>query len=209
MIKGIIFDLDMCILDTHSLLGSFFQPVLDAFYNSNLPAELKQKINHQLWTNSLDDVIDMFSIPGDIAEKMREAYRTIEVPDGIKTFGDEEFLRDLPVKKILVTTGYRRFQETKIEKLGIDNLFDEIIIDALDCRDQRKGKKKIFEELLDKNRWDKNEVLVVGDNPMSELKAAKSLGIPTVQTLRPTIEKWEGSDYHINSFSELVSIIYR
>lgn len=209
MIKGIIFDLDMCILDTHSLLGSFFQPVLDAFHNSNLPAELKQKINHQLWTNSLDDVIDMFSIPGDIAEKMREAYRTIEVPDGIKTFGDEEFLRDLPVKKILVTTGYRRFQETKIEKLGIDNLFDEIIIDALDYRDQRKGKKKIFEELLDKNRWDKNEVLVVGDNPMSELKAAKSLGIPTVQTLRPTIEKWEGSDYHINSFSELVSIIYR
>ncbi len=209
MIKAIIFDLDMCILDTHSLTGPFFQPVLDALYNSDLSAELKEKISYQLWTTSLDDVMEMFDVPKDIAERMREAYRQIEVPDGIKTFGDEEFIEGLPVKKILVTTGYTKFQETKIEKLGIANLFDEIIIDTLDYRDKRKGKKKIFEELLVKNGWKKNEVLVVGDNPQSELGSAKSLGILTVQTLRPTIEKWEEADYHINSFSELADIISR
>jgi len=109
----------MCILDTHTLTGSFFQPVLDALYSSELSQALKEKINYHLWTTALDDVIEMFSVPADVAEKMREAYRQIEVPDGIKTFGDEEFIRDLPVKKILVTSGYRRFQQTKIEKLGI------------------------------------------------------------------------------------------
>ena len=208
MIKAIIFDLDMCILNTHTLTGPFFQPVLDALYNSSLSPELKEKINYQLWTTSLDDVIEVFSIPEDIAERMREAYRHIEVPDGIKTFGDEGFIRDLPVKKILVTTGYRKFQETKIEKLGIADLFDKIIIDALDYRDKRKGKKKIFAEILIKNDWKASEVLVVGDNPMSELGAAKSLGIPTVQTVRPTIEKWIEADYHINSFSELADLIF-
>lgn len=207
MIKAVIFDLDMCILDTHTLTGPFFQPVLDALYNSELSPGLKEKINLQLWTSSLDDAVDMFSIPENTAEKMREAYRHIEVPDGIKTFGDEECIRDLPVKKVLVTSGYRKFQETKIEKLGIAHLFDEIIIDALDRRDQRKGKKKIFEEILKKNEWKKEEVLVVGDNPMSELSAAKLLGISTVQTLRPTIEKWEGADYHIRSLHELGDII--
>lgn len=207
MIKAIIFDLDMCILDTHTLTGSFFQPVLDVLYNSELLLELKEKINYQLWGTSLDDTIEMFSVPEDIAERMREAYRLIEVPDGIKTFGDEEYIRGLSVRKILVTTGYRKFQETKIEKLGIADLFDEIIIDALDYRDKRKGKKKIFEELLKNNRWVGDEVLVVGDNPISELGAAKSLGITTVQTLRPTIEKWEGADYHIHSFCELTGII--
>lgn len=207
MVKVVIFDLDMCILNTHSLTGPFFQPVLDALNNSDLLPELKEKINYQLWTTSLDDVMEMFSVPDDIAEKMREAYRRIEVPDGIKTFGDEEFIQDLPVKKILVTTGYRKFQETKIEKLGISNLFDEIIIDALDYRDKRKGKKKIFEEILIQNGCKVSEALVIGDNPRSELGAAKSLGIPTVQTVRPTVEKWEEADFYINSFSELASIV--
>lgn len=207
MIKAIIFDLDMCILDTHTLTGPFFQPVLDALYSSGLSSELKEKINHQLWTTSLDDVVDIFSVPEGVAERMREAYRQIEVPDGIKTFGDEECIRALLVYKILVTTGFSKFQQTKIEKLGIANLFDEIIIDALDHRDQRKGKKQIFAELLKDNKWQKDEVLVVGDNPASELGAAKSLGILTVQTLRPTIKKWEEADYHIQSFRELADII--
>jgi len=207
MIKGIIFDLDMCILDTHSLTGPFFQPVLDALRNSDLSSELKEKIEYQLWTTSLDDAVEMFAVPEDVAEKMREAYRRIEVPDGIKSFGDEECIRNLPVKKILVTTGYRKFQETKIAKLGIAGLFDETIIDALDYRDKRKGKKKIFQELLEQNNWKESEVLVVGDNPMSELGTAKSLGIPTVQIVRPTVKKWEDATYHINSFMELAKIL--
>ena len=82
-----------------------------------------------------------------------------------------------------------------------------IIIDALDHIDQRKGKKRIFEELLEGNGWRKDEALVVGDNPASELGAAKSLNILTIQTLRPTIEKWEGADYHIQSLRELADII--
>jgi len=203
MIKAIIFDLDMCILDTHSLTGPFFQPVLDALRNSTLSPELKEKVEYQLWTTSLDDTVNMFAVPEDVAEKMREAYREIEVPDDIKSFGDEEYIRNLPAKKILVTTGYRKFQETKIEKLGIVDLFDEIIIDALDYREQRKGKKKIFRELLEKNAWGKGEVLVVGDNPMSELGVAKNMGITTVQTLRPTVVKWKEADHHIFSLQEL------
>lgn len=207
MIKGIIFDLDMCILDTYSLKGSYFQPVLDAFYNSDLPEELKKEISIQLMTTSLEDVISMFDIPAKIAEAMRKTYREIEVPDGIKSYGDEECIRDLSGKKILVTSGYRKFQETKIAKLGIAGLFDEIIIDALDLPNERKGKTKIFKEILETNNWDKNEVIVIGDNPESELGAAKSLGIITIQTLRPTINKWEEADYHIKSLCEIEDII--
>ena len=199
----------MCILDAHTFTGTFFNSVSDALHNSDLTKELKEKINYQLWTTSLDDTIEMFFVPEDIAERMREAYRNIEVPNDIKTrsYGDEECIRNLPVKKFLVTSGYKKFQETKIARLGIASLFDEIVIDALDDRDKRKGKKKIFQEILEKNNWGKYDVLVVGDNPMSELGAAKSLGIPTVQILRPTVVRWDDATHHIKSFDELEALI--
>src|SRR3989344_11178 len=104
MIKGIIFDLDMCILNTHTLGDNAIKPVIDILRNSELSDELKEKINYQLWTTSLDDALKMFNVLEDVVEKMRNAYRQLEVPDGIKSYGDEEYIRNLLVKKILVTT---------------------------------------------------------------------------------------------------------
>ena len=48
---------------------------------------------------------------------------------------------------------------------------------------------------------------MVGDNPLSELGAAKTLGIPAVQTLRPTVVAWDGADYRISSLEELEKLI--
>lgn len=207
MIKAIIFDLDMCILDTHSLSGPFFQPVLDVLWRANLSEDLKKKVEQQLWTTSLDDTAKLFELSQNLTEQMREAYRTVQVPDGIKTFGDEECIRDLAVVKILVTSGFRKFQESKVDKIGVRNLFSEVIVDALDVPHERIGKKAIFGNLLSKYDWRKEEVLVVGDNPHSELRAAKELGIASVQTLRPTVVKWDEADYHIESLCELQKLL--
>lgn len=207
MIKGIIFDLDMCILDTRSLTGPFFKPVLDPLYRSDLSEDIKKRVNDQLWTTSLDDVVEMFSLRESIAEPMRQAYRKLAVPNGIHSFGDEQLISELPTTNILVTSGYRKFQSTKIKMLGIENLFSEIIIDELDHREKRKGKKKIFEELLNKYEWKKEEVLIIGDNPSSELGAGKALGLKVVQTVRPTVTRWPEADYHIETFSELPGLL--
>ena len=142
---------------------------------------------------------------------MRMAYQQITIPENmvLKTYGDEFYIKKLPVTKYLVTTGYRKFQQSKIDKTGMAPLFDEIIIDEMENPETRKGKKKIFEEILESNNWDKAEVLVVGDNPKSELGIAKSMGITTVQTLRPGVEKWSKASYHISSLSKLAGIIDR
>jgi len=207
MKRAIIFDLDMCILNTHSLSGPFLQPVLDALAETDLSIEIKDGINQHLWTTSLEDIVNLFSLSAEIAESLRASYRQMEVPDGIKTYGDENCLRNLPVTRILVTSGYRKFQETKIQKLGIADLFEEIIIDALDYPAERKGKQLIFQDFLLRFELKPDEVLVVGDNPYSELRAGRALQIPTVQTLRPTIERWDLADYHIESLTELAKII--
>jgi putative hydrolase of the HAD superfamily len=177
--------------------------------DSSLPDETKRAINAAIWHTGFEDLVIRYDLPANIAGAMRKAYFGIKIPDDIKlkTYGDEKYLKDLPVKKYLVSTGYTDFQRSKIDKSGVAPLFDEIIIDEMADPKTRKGKKKIFQEILVANDWDKTEVLAVGDNPNSELGIAKALGITAVQTLRSGVEKWDEADYRINSLSELAGII--
>ena len=209
MIKAIIFDLDNCIFDTSSMGGGAIGAVRDALATSDLSEEVKEQINIALKTDPLEDVLKRFGVPEPTGEAMREAYRnTVLGPERpAKTYGDEDAIKELPVIKILVTSGYKKFQTSKIERLNISHLFDEVIIDFLDDPEQRKGKTKIFKEILKTRGLQKEEVLVVGDNPRSELGAAKELGIKTVQTVRPDVVRWDGADAHISSLHELKDLL--
>jgi putative hydrolase of the HAD superfamily len=46
-------------------------------------------------------------------------------------------------------------------------------------------------------------MLIVGDNPDSELAAGRKLSIRTVQTLRPGVPRYPDATHHISSFYEL------
>ncbi len=207
MTKAIFFDLDFCIFDTRSLGERVLDPVLTPLYASSLPEEQQAEISRTLWCTSLEDTIALFGLPASLAAAMRKAHQALLVPDDIRTYGDEAFITELPVYRALVTSGYQSWQEAKLEKLGIRNLFDEIIIDAIDDTAARRGKRAIFLDLLQEHGWRPREVLVVGDNPHSELRAARELGIRTVQTLRPTIIRDPLANHHIASLSELARLI--
>ncbi len=206
--KAIIFDLDMCIFDTRTLGEGILEPVLEPLRASSVPDDVKREVDRVLLTTSLEDVIEIFRLPHDVAEEMRHAHHQLVVPEiGPKTFGDEDCIRSISLPKILVTSGYRRWQEQKLEKLHINDLFEEIIIDVIDDPKKRKGKRAIFKDLMSRRNWKPHEVLVVGDNPLSELKAAKELGMTTVQTLRPTVRREEGFDHYIFSLDELLPLV--
>lgn len=209
MIKAIFFDLDNTILDTHSLGERILDPVLAPLLASDLSEGTKKAVSAALWNTSYEDVFKQFSILEALAEEMRVAARNLELPTDkkIKSYGDEKYIKKLLAKKFLVTTGFTRFQMSKIQALGIAGLFDGIIIDQVDDLSKRKKKKEIFSELMHLYRWTAQEILVVGDNPRSELRAAKELGITAVQTLRPGVQKWDEADYHIDSLDELSSLI--
>lgn len=209
MIKAVIFDLDMCIFDTRTLGEHILEPVLAPLHASSMPVEIQREIDHTLWTTSLEDCVQIFHIPNAVAELMRDAHRRLVVPETIRTFGDEEYIRQVHAYRALVTSGYRLWQERKIEQLGIADSFDEVIIDVIDDARLRKGKRVIFQELMARHGWRPKEVLVVGDNPHSELKAGKELGMITVQTLRPSVQKAEGCNYYIRSLRELLPLMLK
>jgi putative hydrolase of the HAD superfamily len=100
-----------------------------------------------------------------------------------------------------LTSGYRRFQQAKIEALGISPLFDEIHIDAVD--ESCLGKAAIISDLLLSRSWNRKDLLIVGDSATNEIDAGLRLGISTIQILRPGVIATNLADRQIHSLVEL------
>jgi putative hydrolase of the HAD superfamily len=147
------------------------------------------------------------SLPLCVRRAILEAYRNIEVPPCAQTFGDEHHLLGITAEKILVTAGFPSVQNAKIDRVGIRSLFSEVHIDVVRDDGSHIGKQAIFKDVMDKRRLTPRQIMVVGDNPYTELGAGKCLGMVTVQTLRPNIVRWSEAEYHIKSFEELPEII--
>jgi len=130
------------------------------------------------------------------------AFSQLEVRQPMYGYGDLGALSELRAERFLVTSGFRRLQESKIRALGIWHLFTAIHIDAID-ESRPKGKLKAFEAILQTHRLTPNEVLVVGDNPDSEIAVGNSLGMVTIQTLRPGVPPSPAAKHHIHTLADL------
>ena len=64
----------------------------------------------------------------------------------------------------------------------------------------------MFADILQRNDYTPEEVLVVGDDPESEIAAAKALGIPTVLYDKNIIQSPNEADYSISHFKDLAAI---
>jgi putative hydrolase of the HAD superfamily len=77
-----------------------------------------------------------------------------------------------------LTTGFSGLQRNKIDCLGITHDFEEIFI--IDPTQTNQIKKDIFELILTKYNYTTDDVVVIGDDLNSEIKAAKDLGIKSI-----------------------------
>jgi FMN phosphatase YigB (HAD superfamily) len=128
----------------------------------------------------------------------------VETP--MRGYGDLAILRELPFDLYLVTSGFRALQESKVKALQVADLFRAVEIDAID-EDDRKGKQGIFASILERKGLRPDEVIVVGDNPDSEIEAGNRLGIRTVQILRPGVPRANNATFYIETFHELKALL--
>ena len=136
------------------------------------------------------------------------AFLEVEVTTPMHGYGDLEVLRELKVRRFLVTSGFRRLQESKIRALNIAPLFMQIVVDAIDEPGAR-GKLAIIQDLMRTQQLVAARMLIVGDNRDSELAAGRKLGVRTVQTLRPGVPRDPETTHHISNFHELLSLLER
>jgi FMN phosphatase YigB (HAD superfamily) len=209
MIRAVIFDLDNCLSAAAEPGKEFLEPVFDAIRRANQGRLSDQALADSFsdcWRHPLDFVAEKHGFAEDMLAAGWTVSARLEVAVPMRGYSDLGTLAELPVQRFLVTSGFRRLQESKVEALGFAQLFTAIYVDAID-EAGRKGKQSTFVEILYTYHLQPKEVLVVGDNPDSEIEAGNRLGITTVQILRPGVPRGNNATHYIHDLAELKGLV--
>lgn len=209
MIKAIIFDLDSCLSAADEPGREMFGPAFDAIRRANRGSHDKRILEQafeEMWRLPYDFVAQKHRFTPEMFSAGWDELKQVEVTTPMVGYGDLPALQELTAALFLVTSGFRRLQESKIRALGIKPLFTGILIDAID-EPKHEGKEELIRGILQRSGFAAGEVLIVGDNPDSELAVGLRLGIKTVQTLRPGVPGSRHATYHIRGLQELKRIV--
>jgi putative hydrolase of the HAD superfamily len=208
IVLAIIFDLDNCLAPSdepgRGLLESVFAAIRAANHGHLSGDELEAAFN-DCWRYGFDKVAEEHGLSNRMRDAGWLAFAQIEVRVPMRGYGDLHVLPHLGDRRFLVTSGFRRLQESKVRALGIAHLFDEILIDVID-EPGRRGKEGVFADLLVRYRLEPADVIVVGDDPESELAAARRLGLRPVQMVRPGVQPASGPP-QVRDLAELQTLL--
>lgn len=206
---AIVFDLDNCLMAADEPGRGLFEPAFAAMRRANRGRLSEAALGaafDDCWRHALDFVGRKHRLPNEVYRAGFRAFREIEVKGRLHGYADLGELARLPLARFLVTSGFRRLQQSKIEALGIGSLFAEVHVDAID-EPQRRCKEGVFRDIAARHGWKPAQVVVVGDDADSEIAAANALGMPSVQILRPGVVASAAAGHRIASLAELFALL--
>jgi len=188
--KSIILDLDNTIYPVHAIGDRLFSELFRMISESGEVKQDMEKLKGEIMRRPFQLVARDFELSAALTARCTEHLQTLRYEGPIQPFEDYAFIRTIPVDRYLVTTGFKILQESKIDGMSLRNDFREIHI--VDPMHQRKTKKDVFSDILMRHEYAKNEVLIVGDDIQSEIRAGRELGIDVILydklALHPLVE---------------------
>lgn len=217
-IKAVIFDLDNTILDrartfrnfTLSLVSLYFQHLAEKDNVVNRIIELDEdgyKDKKTLFTELLEE-LPWLTKP-DVSELM--TYYSIHyVKNALLMESAEEMMRYVhqKYKMGLITNGKTDIQYGKMDRLGIRNQFDFILVS--EEAGVKKPDVKIFNMAIEKLNLSPEQCLYVGDHPINDIEGASKAGMKTIwfEVNQPWSDEVRTSpDFTIKHLSELTKIV--
>jgi putative hydrolase of the HAD superfamily len=205
MKKALIFDLDDTLYPTKSVAEDMYAELLDLI-SPHVSAEVLENIREDILTTPFQKVADRYALDKDVKAASLKYCLEMDYDGPMKTFEDYKLAMDNDAEKFLVTAGYTKLQEAKIRQLGIAQDFKEIII--VDPYKSEQTKADVFHQIMIKYKYEPADVLVVGDNPESELALAKNVGLETYLydyegKYSPALADYYGTSY--DNFNEVLS----
>lgn len=199
--KAIILDLDNTIYPVSSigeeLFSSLFQLIQQyGEYSGHFP-EIKQAIMRQ----PFQKVADTYKFSNRLKEAGTDLLKNLTYDKPMLAFADYAQVKHLPGAKFLVTTGFAKLQQSKIKQLNLASDFTEIQV--VDPSTTSKTKQDVFQDILSRHNYQPAEVVVVGDDPESELKGGAALGLVTVLYDKINLNPGTTAYPRITDFSQL------
>lgn len=176
--KAVILDLDNTIYLVSSIGDVLFKSLFQLIAESGEFSGSLENVKAEIMRRPFQYVANDYSFSKSLKTRCMELLHNLTYEAPIRAVENYETLREIPCKKFLVTTGFTKMQNSKIDRLGIRNDFEEIYI--IDPSVTALSKRDIFKKILVRYELKTDEVLVVGDDYESEIKAAKELGLDSV-----------------------------
>ncbi len=184
-VKAIIFDLDDTLYDCSGTLvlkrkKLAAKVISKAIKCSETEAlKLQLEIEERLGPKAdiAREISVLYNLPEEFCKEITNTINTLEVEGAIlfpDTMDSINELKRIGYKLFLVTFGNREMQEKKINFLGLERAYDEIII-----TESPQGQEKCFKEILTKYDLEPEQVLCVGDKFKDEIEVGKKLGMST------------------------------
>ncbi len=140
-------------------------------------------------------VAKKYSFNAEVMPEVISYLQNRSVTQPLKPSDDYHYIKSLTGRKFIVTAGFPKQQESKVEMLGIANDFEEVhVVDV-----STTNKKETFEMLIKQHQLKKDDILIIGDDAESEIKFGLELGITTFlldpENLHPNAEStFRGND---------------
>jgi len=205
MKKAIIFDLDNTIYGVQTIGDELFAPLLQTIQESGEHNSDFEAIKKDIMRKPFQVAAAIHRFSDALTQKGMDLLSDLRYNGPIQYFPDYEITRRLEVDKYLVTTGFLQLQQSKIDGMNISKDFKEIHI--IDPATSSKTKKDVFADIVQRNNYDIEEVLVIGDDLHSEIKAAQDLGIDAIVYDKYNLHSNDIALSKINDFRQLAHFI--
>lgn len=199
-----IFDLDNTIYPVSSIGEALFAPLFILIENAGEVKENLIAVKHDIMRRPFQLVAKENNFSADLTHSGINLLKALTFERPIAYFEDYIEIRKLSGDKFLVTTGFEKLQWSKVRALGIEKDFKKIYI--VDPAQSNLTKKDVFQQIITENNLSPHEIIVVGDDPESEIKAASALGITTVLYEKEIKSPNAIVDFRIDDFGQLHNI---
>ncbi|MGV3504812.1 MAG: HAD family hydrolase [Adhaeribacter sp.] len=199
--KAFIYDLDNTLYGVPTIGDTLFAPLYELIQDSGQFLGSFEKVREDLMRQPFQVVAAKYHFSDSLTRQGIELLRNLEYEGEILPFDDYSQILHIPGDRFLVTTGFLSLQESKIRNMGIEDDFLEIHI--VDPDNKLRTKKEVFAEILDRHGLLPEEVLVIGDDPESELQAARDLGMETVLYDKYQRQPKGVATFRISDFNQL------
>ncbi len=196
--RAIVYDLDNTLYPVIAIGEKIFKPVFDLLDVQENHKHHVDEIKAAMMKTPFRLVAQRYGLSDELTQQAIAIQEETVFEEFIAVFEDYPEIKTINTDRYLVTTGFLKMQMSKIRQMGIEADFKEIhVVDPT-----RSSKKEVFADIMERHGYAAEEMLVVGDDVESEIKAANELGIENVLYNKDGITD-PAATYSIKHFSEL------